>query len=80
MKKELDCIVVTDHNTFQWIPELRKALTEYQQNPDDDYRDIVIFPGIEITVPVFFFYADPRTQEDCYQSGLGYGCSRQEDY
>lgn len=50
MKKELDCIVVTDHNTFQWIPELRKALTEYQQNPDDDYRDIVIFPGIEITV------------------------------
>lgn len=50
MKKELDCIVVTDHNTFQWIPELRKVLAEYQQNPDDNYRDIVIFPGIEITV------------------------------
>ena len=24
--------------------------------------------------PVFFFYADPCAQEDCYQSRFGYGC------
>ena len=28
MKKELDCIVVTDHNTVKWIPKLREALED----------------------------------------------------
>ena len=26
MRAELDCIVVADHNTFDWIPKLRSAL------------------------------------------------------
>lgn len=50
MKKELDCVVITDHNTVEWIPELRSALDEYREHPDDEFRELVIFPGMEITV------------------------------
>ena len=48
--KGLDCIVVTDHNTFKWIPELRKALDELKASSTDEYMHFTIFPGIEINV------------------------------
>ena len=50
MNKELDCIVVTDHNDVSWIPLLQNELEQYRQNPDDDFRELVIFPGVEINV------------------------------
>ena len=46
--KGLDCIVVTDHNTFSWIPELREALAELKVSSGDEYAYFTIFPGIEI--------------------------------
>lgn len=46
--KGLDCIVVTDHNTFSWIPELRKALVELKASSEEEYTHFTIFPGIEI--------------------------------
>ncbi|MDY4783389.1 TrlF family AAA-like ATPase [Pygmaiobacter massiliensis] len=50
MEKNLDCIVVTDHNTVKWIPELRQALIEMRAENAEGFREIVIFPGIEISV------------------------------
>lgn len=50
MKAELDCVVIADHNTLNWVPKLRAALETMKDNPDDDFRDIVIFPGIELNV------------------------------
>lgn len=50
MKSELDCVVIADHNTLNWVPKLRSALERMKANPDDDYRDITIFPGIELNV------------------------------
>ena len=50
MKKELDCIVIADHNTFDWIPKLRSALENLRRNQVDDFREITIFPGIELNV------------------------------
>ena len=46
--KGLDCIVVTDHNTFSWIPKLKKALAELKVSSEKEYAYFTIFPGIEI--------------------------------
>lgn len=48
MEKKLDCIVVSDHDTFEWIPKLREALSEMRIENSVFFREIVIFPGIEI--------------------------------
>ena len=50
MAKELDCIVISDHETFGWIPKLRDALVKLRDENGSDFREIVIFPGIEINV------------------------------
>lgn len=48
MKKELDCIAITDHNVFDWIPQLNSALSELRNSKFDNFREITIFPGVEI--------------------------------
>ncbi len=50
MDKGLDCIVVTDHDTFKWVPRLRKAAATLAESKAPNYKDITIFPGIEINV------------------------------
>lgn len=50
MSKKLDCVVITDHNVFEWIPKLQQALEELRYADDKEFRDIVIFPGVEINV------------------------------
>jgi hypothetical protein len=52
MIEGLDCVVVTDHNTGGWIDLLKAKNEELQdQNPKPEwYRDLTIFPGVEITV------------------------------
>lgn len=51
MRQEIDCVAVTDHNCGDWIDrlqtELRLMSEENPKNPD--YRDLYIFPGVEIT-------------------------------
>lgn len=52
MEKELDCVVVTDHNSGGWIDKL-KAKNEDIQGQDakpEWFRELTIFPGVEITV------------------------------
>jgi histidinol phosphatase-like PHP family hydrolase len=58
MYKQLDCVVVTDHNSGEWIDRIKEeneSLRLKEPKPDW-YHDIIIFPGIEITV------ADSRTR------------------
>lgn len=50
MSLGLDCIVVSDHNTFDWIPKLREALNSMRANQVHGFRELTIFPGIEINV------------------------------
>jgi histidinol phosphatase-like PHP family hydrolase/energy-coupling factor transporter ATP-binding protein EcfA2 len=52
MTANLDCLVITDHNSGSWIDRLQAKNKEIQlQNPKPDwYRDLTIFPGVEITV------------------------------
>lgn len=52
MQSGLDCVAVTDHNSGKWIDEL-KAKNEELRNLDakpDWYRELTIFPGVEINV------------------------------
>ena len=50
MRAELDCIVVADHNTCEWAIKLRTALKELKAEHGKDFREICIFPGIELNV------------------------------
>ncbi len=46
----IDCIGVTDHNSGAWIDELKAAYEEIQQDRADGFRELHLFPGVEISV------------------------------
>lgn len=52
MEEKLDCIIVTDHNSGNWIDKLKQAMTELQDSEEKQewFRELTIFPGVEITV------------------------------
>lgn len=50
MEKEIDCIAITDHNSGDWIDELKQEYVIMQQENIEGFRELVIFPGVEITV------------------------------
>jgi len=52
MGSGIDCVVVTDHNAAGWIDKLKEKNRELQtREPRPDwYRELTIFPGVEITV------------------------------
>lgn len=52
MARELDAIVVTDHNSGEWVDKLQKANQALQAKRERPawYRDLVIFPGVEVSV------------------------------
>lgn len=49
MRAEVDCVAVTDHNTGEWIDKLKSALEKLKQEQPEDYRELYLFPGVEIT-------------------------------
>ena len=52
MIARLDCLVITDHNCGDWIDRIKAKNREMQLiNPKPDwYHELVIFPGVEISV------------------------------
>ncbi len=50
MDREIDCVAVTDHNSGSWIDKLKSAYTELQIKGPNWYRDLHIFPGVELSV------------------------------
>lgn len=50
MEKDIDGIVIADHNTGAWIDILKSSLEELKQEGYSKYRDMHIFPGVEINV------------------------------
>jgi predicted metal-dependent phosphoesterase TrpH len=50
MKAGIDCVAVTDHNTGEWIDQLRTVLTELEKEKPDGFRPIHLFPGVELSV------------------------------
>ena len=52
MTAGLDCVVVADHNTGDWIDRLKQKnqeIRDWEEKPDW-YRDLTLFPGVEMTV------------------------------
>jgi ABC-type lipoprotein export system ATPase subunit len=43
----LDCVAITDHNSGEWIDELKTTLQKMKENEE---INLVLFPGVEITV------------------------------
>lgn len=50
MAAGVDCVAVTDHNSGTWIDKLKKAYADLAENPPEGFREIFIFPGVEISV------------------------------
>jgi energy-coupling factor transporter ATP-binding protein EcfA2 len=51
MRSGVDCVAITDHNSGDWIDRLKQELTvmAVEQPPIVDYREIHLFPGVELT-------------------------------
>jgi hypothetical protein len=49
MRKGIDCVAVTDHNSGEWIDKLKDALDDLATQRHPEYRPLYIFPGVEIT-------------------------------
>ena len=68
MRKGVDCVAVTDHNSGAWIDPLKQALKELVSEDHPDYRPLYLFPGVEITVQgnlhiLAIFDADKATSD-----------------
>ncbi len=50
MAAEIDCVAVTDHNSGAWIDKLKDAYAVMLRTPPDGFRELHIFPGVEISV------------------------------
>ncbi len=50
MRTDFDGVVVTDHNTGDWIDILKEALDELKKEKHPDFRMLYLFPGVEISV------------------------------
>lgn len=50
MAAEIDCVAVTDHNSGAWIDKLKDAYAVMRANPPEGFRDLYLFPGVEISV------------------------------
>ena len=50
MRAEVDCVAVTDHNSGDWIDRLKTAIEELKADPPSDYRELFLFPGMELSV------------------------------
>lgn len=55
MAAGIDCVAVTDHNTGEWIDQLKAAYAEMRREADAGappvgFRELHLFPGVEISV------------------------------
>lgn len=53
MAAGLDCVAVTDHNSGVWIDELKQAYQRLTSSRPAGFRELVIFPGVELSVTGF---------------------------
>lgn len=51
MEAGVDALVITDHNTHEGIDIARAALDLLRSAADPRFRELVIFPGVELTTP-----------------------------
>jgi len=50
MEARIDCVAVTDHNSGAWIDTLKAAYEKMRQASTPGFRELHLFPGVEISV------------------------------
>jgi energy-coupling factor transporter ATP-binding protein EcfA2 len=50
MEAGIDCVAITDHNSGAWIGRLKDAYAALQANQPVGFRELHLFPGVEISV------------------------------
>jgi hypothetical protein len=50
MRAGVDCVAVTDHNSGAWVDGLKQALEELRREQPEGFRELFLFPGVEISV------------------------------
>lgn len=50
MEKELDCVVISDHNTGKNIDAINNEYNLMKNENLENFRELIIFPSIELTV------------------------------
>ena len=46
----IDCVAVTDHNSGASVDRLKEALEELRREQPEGFRELFLFPGVEISV------------------------------
>ncbi len=49
MRAKIDAVVVTDHNSGEWIDRLKLSLSTDEIREHPDFRTLYVFPGVEMT-------------------------------
>ena len=49
MDEGIDCVAITDHNSDDWIDDLKGELEKIENDPPPWYQPLYLFPGVEIT-------------------------------
>lgn len=73
MKADVDCVAVTDHNSGEWIDKLKSAYEELRNENHEDFRELYLFPGVEISVGEIHILAilDPSKKSSDISKLLG---------
>ena len=55
MAAGIDCVAVTDHNSGEWVDQLKSAYAGMKSEAEagsapEDFRELTLFPGVEISV------------------------------
>ncbi len=48
MRNKFDAVVVTDHNSGEWVDPLNAAAKELKAQQHPQFRELAVFPGVEI--------------------------------
>ena len=54
MDADIDCVAITDHNSGEWIDVLGAAYERMRNTRSPDFRELHLFPGVEISVNAGF--------------------------
>ncbi|MEW6237834.1 MAG: TrlF family AAA-like ATPase [Candidatus Omnitrophota bacterium] len=78
MRAGIDCIAIMDHNTGAWFKQLEEALSILDREKPDDYRQLSLFPGMEISVQggihvlTIFDTSKTTSDIDALRGSIGY--------
>jgi len=50
MRAKIDAVVVSDHNSGEWVDTLKQGILALKASNDHDFRELTIFPGVELAV------------------------------